>query len=546
MKLYCPHCGVSGSTDDSYLGRTVQCPKCKSMFTVTAEEPQAQQETGEFPDEAVVAAALAEDLGSPAEAAEPTVETAWMPEEEPAVTADLAETEDAQPDLELAEDSAHEETLNWDDIQAEMDKSPVDADLSGEEIPVDESPAAMSSEAELAVDIADMADEAEVTEAGGADEPEDESVVLLADEDFNEEVALPDDEGEDDGLELEVELDGDKDLGLDAGEDLDSDEALILEEFEDDAAAGEEGVQDELVAEEALALEKEKCSLCGKEDSVGEPFVAKDGRLYCTDCLPDDDLQEEAAGGTAAAALAAAVAGAAGAGRGGENETVEEEEMAIPPTPGHFTIGGALREAWSRTKGAKGSFWAFSAIMYLVLLIVVAGVTIVSNIFSASGNVLLAEVGSFTMQSVVDLIAMLFSAGLLYMGIKRAVGQKITWRLGFTAFSFTGKIIVASVLQFVMVMIGYLLLILPGIYLSVGYAMTLPLIIDRGMSPWQAMEASRKAVHKVWWRVFGLYIVVSLLFALALVPLFLGVIWAWPMLFILAGVVYRHLFGTAK
>ena len=98
--------------------------------------------------------------------------------------------------------------------------------------------------------------------------------------------------------------------------------------------------------------------------------------------------------------------------------------------------------------------------MYLVLLIVVAGVTIVSNIFSASGNVLLAEVGSFTMQSVVDLIAMLFSAGLLYMGIKRAVGQKITWRLGFTAFSFTGKIIVASVLQFVMVMIGYLLLVI--------------------------------------------------------------------------------------
>jgi len=539
MKLCCPHCGVSGSTDDSYLGRTVQCPKCKNMFAVTAEEPQAPQEPGDHPEEAIAAAALSEDSAAPV-APEPTEESPWMQEEETGVAADLAELEDALPEAgleELAEESTDEETLSWDDIQAEMDSAPAGAGLPEVEISEDESPAAMGGEADLAADVADVAD---VSEAGFADEPEDESVVLL----------------EDDGLELEVEHDEAElddaqnvvpEISLeDNGEALDTDEALILEEFEDESLVAAEGVQDEPVAEEPLALEKEKCSLCGKEDSVGEPFVAKDGRLYCTDCLPADEVQDEAATGAAAAAatLTAAAAGAAGGGR--KKAAAEDEEMAIPPTPGHFTIGGALREAWSRTKGAKGSFWAFSAIMYLVLLIVVAGVTIVSNVFSSSGNVFLAEVGSFTMQSLVDFIAMLFSAGLLYMGVKRAVGQKITWRLGLTAFSYTGKIIVATVLQFVMVMIGYLLLILPGIYLSVGYAMTLPLIIDRGMSPWQAMEASRKAVHKVWWRVFGLYIVVSLLFALAMVPLFLGLIWAWPMLFILAGVVYRHLFGTAK
>lgn len=536
MKLRCPHCGVSGSTDDSYLGRMVKCPKCQNMFSVTAEvEPQAAQENVQVVEESLATGAIPEDPGT---LSEPAEEMGSMPEEEPGVDDDFSDLHAELPEsgLEIEEDSdvESEETLNWDDIQAEMDRELADTDLDGEDITDDESPAALSGDTEL-------------VNGGSFDEIE-EASLQIDDDALDAEIELLDVDEDADIVLLDDDQDVVQELSTEEaiGDEPVVDEALVLGEFEEDTSAETAAIpEDEPGVEESTAFAGEKCSLCGKEDRFGEPFIAKEGKLYCTDCLPADELpqQETAATTASAASLAAAVAAAAGTGGSTEEE---EEEMAVPPTPGHFTIGGALQEAWSRTKGAKGSFWAFSAIMYLVILVMVAGVTMVTNLLASSGSVFLVEVGGVVVQFAVDLVAMLFSAGLLYMGVKRAVGQKITWRLGLTAFSYTGKILVATVLQFVMVMIGYLLLILPGIYLSVGYAMTLPLIIERGLSPWQAMEASRKAIHKVWWRVFGLYIVVGLLFAVAMIPLFLGLIWAWPMLFILAGVVYRHLFGTSR
>lgn len=37
MKMDCPHCGVSGTVDDSLVGRKVRCPKCVNTFVVQAK-----------------------------------------------------------------------------------------------------------------------------------------------------------------------------------------------------------------------------------------------------------------------------------------------------------------------------------------------------------------------------------------------------------------------------------------------------------------------------------------------------------------------------
>ena len=89
------------------------------------------------------------------------------------------------------------------------------------------------------------------------------------------------------------------------------------------------------------------------------------------------------------------------------------------------------------------------------------------------------------------------------------------------------------------------ILVLPGIYLSVGYALTLPLILDKGLGPWEALEASRKAIHKKWWTVFGLYIVMMLLYTVSAIPLGLGLIWTVPMFFVMIGILYSRFFVSA-
>lgn len=72
-------------------------------------------------------------------------------------------------------------------------------------------------------------------------------------------------------------------------------------------------------------------------------------------------------------------------------------------------------------------------------------------------------------------------------------------------------IVLAGLAQLAMTAAGLVLLILPGIYLAVGYAFVIPLIIDRGMPVWTAMELSRTTVHKQWFQTFGLLVAAGML-----------------------------------
>jgi hypothetical protein len=53
-------------------------------------------------------------------------------------------------------------------------------------------------------------------------------------------------------------------------------------------------------------------------------------------------------------------------------------------------------------------------------------------------------------------------------------------------------------------------LILPAVYLSVAWAFALPLVADKRMSFWPAMELSRKVVTRVWFEAFALLLIAFL------------------------------------
>jgi uncharacterized membrane protein len=53
-------------------------------------------------------------------------------------------------------------------------------------------------------------------------------------------------------------------------------------------------------------------------------------------------------------------------------------------------------------------------------------------------------------------------------------------------------------------------LVLPGLYLSVAWAFGVPLVADKRLEFWSAMELSRKVVTRVWFEMFGLLLVAFL------------------------------------
>ncbi len=567
MKLHCPHCGVKGSAEDSYSGRTVKCPKCLGMFEV---KPEMASQLHDDPSLSALSAPPTESPAPLDEVETPSTDERGVEATEgdeilPATELEeLAEAGGERADAAIENPPlAEEEELNWEDIASEIDLHSAEHDLEED---LEGDPAGLSS---LQDDF-----EKPAGDFGSTTEDEDTDSDDI-EEEFGEDIWA--EAGDEPAEKIEATEPAEEAPFPDPADSVTAEQEIadeLIETFENDE---EQLVDDEIeeleevedvdgIEIEPYGIDKEQCWQCGKENSEGEePFIAKDDRLYCAECLLIEQMKEvdapphqeldkdlDAPGLDDDGLAASAVAGSSAA----------------------FSIGDTLRQAWAKIKGAKGSIWAGSAIMYLVLLVLVVGGALLLPSANSDAVDMSSLLISSLLQVLTNVFSVIFGAGLLYMGIRKAAGDPISWTMIFRGFSCAGKIIVATILQSIFIALGFLLLVLPGIYLLVGYAMTIPLIIDKGMKPWQAMEMSRKAIHKVWWKVTGLFIVMGIIFGVTAFPPLLGVslalpifftmswqmllglgafallgiglIWTWPMFLLLGGVIYGYLFGGEK
>jgi uncharacterized membrane protein len=84
---------------------------------------------------------------------------------------------------------------------------------------------------------------------------------------------------------------------------------------------------------------------------------------------------------------------------------------------------------------------------------------------------------------------------------------------------------------------------IPAIYLSVSWKFTLPLIVDKGLNFWTAMNTSRKQVGKHWWHIFGLAILISLLNVAGMLLCCVGVLFTMPLGFAALMFAYETIFS---
>jgi uncharacterized membrane protein len=95
----------------------------------------------------------------------------------------------------------------------------------------------------------------------------------------------------------------------------------------------------------------------------------------------------------------------------------------------------------------------------------------------------------------------------------------------------------------VFVLLGFALLILPGIYLAIGSFLALQLVADKKMRPWSAFKASVRAITHKWFQVFSLILLLMGIMFLSAIPLGIGLIWTWPLFINTKGILYRNIFG---
>ena len=78
-----------------------------------------------------------------------------------------------------------------------------------------------------------------------------------------------------------------------------------------------------------------------------------------------------------------------------------------------------------------------------------------------------------------------------------------------------GMLLVANILAAIIIGIGFILLVIPGIYLLVRFAFVSPAVVLERKGPGEALSRSAELVRGSWWRVFGIGLLVFILVAVA-------------------------------
>ena len=201
-----------------------------------------------------------------------------------------------------------------------------------------------------------------------------------------------------------------------------------------------------------------------------------------------------------------------------------------------WSIGEVLKTASEKQVGFKFN--------YVIALIIYGAIsTVFTFVQEASVG---TSGGGMASEIVITLVLFPLGVGLGLLGIRRAAGKDTPVSTLWEPYSHALPLIVLFVLMAVLVVAGFFLLVLPGIYLSIAYSFAPYLIVEKNMGIWEALETSRKAITQYWWRYFGLMIVALVLIIIGAIPLLIGLIWVLPIVAIATGEVFAKTFGSPE
>lgn len=113
---------------------------------------------------------------------------------------------------------------------------------------------------------------------------------------------------------------------------------------------------------------------------------------------------------------------------------------------------------------------------------------------------------------------------------------------GFRRFT---DIVVVSLIANILSSIGLICLIIPGIYLMVAYTFSSMFVIFLDTDFRTALRLSRKVIHCNWWKMFGLFIVASLIGISGTIICGVGIAFTLPMMYCIIYVAFEDIVGKA-
>ncbi|MBB5351398.1 putative membrane protein [Haloferula luteola] len=238
--------------------------------------------------------------------------------------------------------------------------------------------------------------------------------------------------------------------------------------------------------------------------------------------------------------------------------------VEIPPGSSQLEVGACISHAFQLTKRSFGTIIAVGAI-YLGLIIGfgILQTTITAILGMGSSGDTFAEIstGSTTLSQqappaaqivhwLLEIVSHVFSVflglGITRIGLNIVDSRPVEISMMFGESSKLIRALVAGFLYGIMVAIGLVLFIVPGIYLALRLGQYHSAIVDRDLSIADAFGYSSKITEGNRLNLFGLGLLSFLIVIAGVIALLVGLIFAYPIVWLAGLVAYRWLqYGPA-
>ncbi len=138
-------------------------------------------------------------------------------------------------------------------------------------------------------------------------------------------------------------------------------------------------------------------------------------------------------------------------------------------------------------------------------------------VYSSTGSSGSSGTGPLIIASLLGFLAQLLASGAMFkLLIDHYLGRNTTWGESFAyAWSRFGALLWLAILTVVFVSIGFVLLVIPGIWLVVAVSVAVPALMYEGVGGFAAMKRSISLVDKHWWATFLRLLVAFILYVVA-------------------------------
>jgi hypothetical protein len=202
-------------------------------------------------------------------------------------------------------------------------------------------------------------------------------------------------------------------------------------------------------------------------------------------------------------------------------------------SPANFALGDALSYGWN-------AYWKNVGPMLLIAVVVFA----IQIAFSAIGNATDSVAVQVIFQLIGTLVSLLITLGWLRVSLEVTNGVKPELGDVFKANGY-GPFILASILFYIGVVIGFILLIIPGIIFIATFGFYGFVIAQRGdnVGVLESLQRSHEITRGHRWQLFGMAIVLFLVNLVGLLACIVGVVFTAGITLIAWAYLYRALSG---